>query len=113
MPVPLSFGRYLRRGFNQAVELGRPLAARTGARFVPELLYRSRGGPAQSALAPADRRRNVSGAFTAARRITARHAALVDDVVTSGATLVAAAAALREAGVEQISAVVLATAWET
>lgn len=111
VPVPLGAGRYLRRGYNQAVELSRPLAKRTGARFVPELLYRCKGGPAQSALPPGERRRNMRGAFAATRRIASRHAVLVDDVMTSGATLVAAAAALRTAGIERISAVVLASAW--
>lgn len=112
VPVPLHPWRALRRGFNQADDL----ASRLGPP-VWRILHRTRGGPPQSALAGAERRANVAGAFAirygvrlvAARRRTAA-VVLVDDVMTTGATLDACAQALRRAGVRQVAALTLARA---
>ena len=120
VPVPLHRGRLRRRGYDQALELARPLAAALALPLRTDLLCRVRATTAQSELDAAARRRNLLGAFTAnARTPPARappmrtvpaHVALVDDVMTTGATLHAAATALHQAGVARVDAWVCARA---
>ena len=109
LPLPLSGQRLRERGFNQALELARRLAPEKTA---AHLLLRLRDTPAQSALPLAERLRNVRGAFAVdplhAARLRGKHVLLLDDVMTSGATLHAAAHALREAGAAHITGLVLA-----
>lgn len=109
LPLPLSRERLRQRGFNQALELARHLAP---LKIDTRLLVRVRDTPAQSALPRAARLRNVRKAFGVApgreRQIEGRRVVLVDDVMTSGATLFAAAQALREAGAAHITGLVLA-----
>lgn len=111
LPMPLSAQRLRARGFNQAFELARRLAP---AKADPALLLRIRDTAPQSALAREQRLRNVRGAFAVEplRRgeIAGARVALVDDVMTSGASLHAAASALRQAGAQHITALVLARA---
>jgi predicted amidophosphoribosyltransferase len=101
VPVPLHSRRQRARGFNQAEVLARAIGAEVGLPVRPGLLRRRRATLQQARFGGDDprRRRNVAGAF-AARPPTGDlvRAALVDDLVTSGATLAAAAAALRDAG---------------
>jgi ComF family protein len=109
LPIPLASGRLRERGFNQALELARRMApGKTDA----NLLLRTRETPAQSGLARAERLRNLQGAFAVeplrADQMRGRRIVLVDDVMTSGASLFAAAEALRLAGAAHITAVVLA-----
>jgi ComF family protein len=109
LPMPLSTTRLRERGFNQALELARRLApAKTDA----TLLLRTRDTPPQSALTRAERLRNLRGAFALeplrADAVRGRRIVLVDDVMTSGASLFTAAAALRAAGAAHITALVLA-----
>ena len=106
VPVPLHLSRLRRRGYDQALELARPLAR---ALRLPMLagLRRTRATAAQSELDAAARRRNLRAAF-AARGTLPAHVALVDDVMTTGATLQAAARALRRAGVARVDAWVCA-----
>ena len=109
LPMPLSRERLRERGFNQALELARHLAP---AKVDAELLLRLRDTPAQSALPRAARLRNVQGAFGAVpgreQAIRGRRLVLVDDVMTSGASLYSAAQALHAAGAAHITALVLA-----
>lgn len=109
LPMPLARGRLAARGFNQALLLARQLG---GAKADPHLLLRLRETGPQAALDRAARQRNVQGAFGVeplrAQELRGRHAVLVDDVMTSGASLHAAARALRLAGAARVSAVVLA-----
>ncbi len=109
LPVPLSRERLRQRGFNQALELARQLAP---AKTAADVLLRLRDTPAQSSLPRAARLRNVRDAFGVApgraRDIQGRRLLLVDDVMTSGASLYTAARALREAGAAHITALVLA-----
>ena len=109
LPVPLSPGRLRQRGYNQALLLARRL---DGARVHAQMLLRTRDAEAQSHLTRAERLRNLRGAFALdplqARQVAGRRVLLVDDVMTTGATLHAAAAPLREAGARHITAMVLA-----
>ncbi|WP_313233286.1 ComF family protein [Stenotrophomonas acidaminiphila] len=106
VPVPLHLSRLRRRGYDQALELARPLGR---ALQLPVLagLHRTRATPPQSALDAAARRRNLRQAFAARGRLPT-HVALVDDVMTTGATVQAAARALRRAGVVRVDAWVCA-----
>ena len=109
VPVPLHHARLRRRGYDQALELARPLARSLGLPFRRDLLRRVRQTGAQSRLDKRHRRRNLAGAFVAeALQALPRHVVLVDDVMTTGATLHAAAAALHLAGVERVDAWVCA-----
>jgi len=106
VPVPLHLSRLRRRGYDQALELARPLA-RTLRLPLLAGLRRTRATAAQSELDAAARRRNLRATF-AARGTLPAHVALVDDVMTTGATLHAAARALRRAGVVRVDAWVCA-----
>lgn len=109
VPVPLHRARLRRRGFDQALELARPLAQALGLPLLDAALVRTHATDAQSRLDAAHRRRNLRDAF-AVRPGAAlpAHVVLVDDVMTTGATLQAAARALRRAGVAQVEAWVCA-----
>jgi ComF family protein len=109
VPMPLSRERLAERGFNQALELARSLAPH---KLRADLLLRIRHTPAQAELGLAARLRNVNGAFAVdpllAAQVRGSRLALVDDVMTSGASLFAAASVLRQAGAAHITALVLA-----
>ncbi|WP_372017022.1 ComF family protein [Pseudoxanthomonas sp. 10H] len=108
VPVVLHQRRLRGRGYDQALELARPLAAILRLPLRTDLLRRVRDTPAQSQLDAAARRRNLRGAFEVAGGDLPAHVALVDDVMTTGATLHAAAIALRRAGVARVDAWVCA-----
>jgi predicted amidophosphoribosyltransferase len=107
VPVALHARRLRERGFSPPALLARAIARQVGARFEPVLLERVRDTPSQTGLNRRARRRNVAGVFRARRRAPAR-VWLVDDVVTTGATLVSAARALRGAGAREICALAAA-----
>jgi ComF family protein len=106
--VPLHPARLRSRGYDQALELARPLARALSLPLRTDLLRRVRATEAQSSLHAAERLRNLEGAFAgsegARRRALPAHVALVDDVMTTGATLHAAADALLHAGVARVDA---------
>jgi ComF family protein len=103
LPVPLHPRRLRARGFNPACVLGRQLARGLGMSFDPVALVRVRDTPSQTGLDARARRRNVAGAFRWARRSPPpARIWLVDDVVTTGSTLSAAARALRRAGAREV-----------
>lgn len=112
LPVPLSPARLQARGYNQAWELCRRVAARAGVEARHDLLQRLVDAPTQAGLDRAARLRNLRGAFhvppRAASMLRGAHVALVDDVMTTGATLSEAANALRRAGAARIDAWVVA-----
>jgi ComF family protein len=116
VPVPLHRSRLRERGYNQALELVRPLAATRRIPVAESLLRRTRATPAQANLDAATRRRNLRGAFefhaSALGGIAPAgvHVALVDDVMTTGTTLRECARVLRRAGIGRIDAWALARA---
>lgn len=101
LPVPLHWWRRLRRGFNQAAELARELGRCTGLPVDQRVLRRVRHTPQQSRLGALARRRNLRGAFTVAPHHY-RHVALLDDVVTTGATAGQLVRLLKASGVERV-----------
>lgn len=107
VPVPLHWTRRLARGYNQAERIARPLAGRLGLPLIPAL-RRSRSTPPQTSLGKERRIANLRRAFRVADPSEVRdlRLLLVDDVATTGATLDAAAAALRGAGAGAVTAVV-------
>jgi ComF family protein len=114
LPLPLSTQRLAWRGFNQAWELASALKIQSACQASADsaLLLRIRHTQPQSELKRSARLENVKGAFAVAplraAQLKNRRVVLVDDVMTSGASLLAAADALRQSGVREVSAVVLA-----
>lgn len=105
VPVPLAPSRARERGYNQSELLARQLGAHWNVAVV-EALVRSRATETQTRLTPGDRLRNVAGAFATVpggEDLTGRHVVLVDDVITTAATLNACAKALHEGGARIIS----------
>jgi ComF family protein len=108
LAVPLSDRRQRERGFNQAFEIARVVARRHAVPLMRRTLARVRGGPPQQSLPLAQRRSNVHGAFALRMPLAVRCAAVVDDVMTSGATLQEIAQVLKRAGLEQVVNLVVA-----
>jgi ComF family protein len=107
-PVPLAFERHAERGFNQAHEIARRLAAACGKPLRADILLRTRHTAAQMDLALAERRRNVRGAFVARGELAKMSIVVIDDVMTTGATLDEIAAALKRAGAARVTNLVVA-----
>lgn len=110
VPIPLHRRRLRQRGYDQAQELARPLSRRFGLPLASDWLIRPKATGAQSRLDKSARQRNLSGAFVVrqGRFKPPQEVILIDDVMTTGATLTAAAEALREAGVSRVRAWVCA-----
>ncbi|MEO1243682.1 MAG: ComF family protein [Pseudomonadota bacterium] len=111
-PAPLHQRRLLARRYNQSAILAKWVANYSGARFAPDLLTRIRATPPQKNLSADARKRNVAGAFAISKNgaalITNAHIVLIDDVLTTGATLSACARALKKAGAARVDALLLA-----
>ncbi len=101
IPVPLHWWRQWRRGFNQAEEIGKELGQLTGLPCDSNLLRRFKATPQQTALSAGQRRRNLRGAFRI-RPHQYNHVALLDDVVTTGATAGQLSRLLHESGVTKV-----------
>lgn len=109
-PVPLGPRRLAERGYNQALEIAKPLARSLGVALHPRLTARVRETTAQSSVAPEQRQRNIAGAFAVPdpALVRGRHIGIVDDVMTSGGTLDELAATLKRHGAARVSNLVFA-----
>lgn len=96
--VPLSAARLRERGYNQSLEIARHL----GGRLEIDACRRERDAPPQAGLDREARRRNVRGAFRCRRSFAGERVAVVDDVMTTGATLDELARTLKEAGAQSV-----------
>ncbi len=105
--VPLSRQRLAERGFNQSLEIARPLSKTTGIVLMPQLLERTRETRMQASLPPPERQRNVRHAFAITadmqQIIAGKHLAVLDDVMTTGATLAEIAALLKRHGAARVT----------
>ena len=102
VPMPLHPARLAERGFNQSAEIARHLASSTRTPILVQAATRLRATLPQANLAHAERARNVRNAFRATVDLRGVRVAVVDDVMTSGATLGALAAALKHAGASRV-----------
>lgn len=110
VPVPLHWRRQLQRGFNQSVEIARPVAGALDIPIVAGLVKRRVHTPPQVGLSPAQRRGNIRRVFELTTKPLPRSAAIIDDVITSGSTVTELARCLRAAGVEHVQVWALARA---
>ncbi len=108
LPVPLHPSRIRERGYNQALELARPIARQLRLPIDTRSCHRVRKTAAQSELNTELRHKNVRNAFAASKQLPAKHIAIVDDVVTTGHTINELAKVLRQAGAERIDVWVVA-----
>ena len=115
VPVPLHRRRLAARRFNQAALLSGALAHLSGRPHAPLMLARVKATPKQKGMSPQARRKNVAGAFAVRRGQSAQgaHVLLIDDVLTTGATLLGCASALRHAGAASVEALTLARVLKT
>ncbi len=102
IPVPLFSRRLRQRGFNQSVELAKPVAKLTGLPLELDLLERVKQTESQTALDAKKRRKNIKGAFRVVKDIPYQHVAIIDDVVTTGSTVNEIARVLKRAGVKHV-----------
>lgn len=103
IPLPLAPARLTERGFNQALELARPLAARRRIRLEARAVRRIRNTPPQVQLPWKERARNIQGAFVCGLPLTGLRVAVVDDVMTTGASLDEMARVLKGAGAAHVT----------
>lgn len=109
LPVPLHFARHALRGFNQAVELCKPLARRTGLPLLTTA-KRIRYTRPQTGLDANARRQNLTNAFVHHGRLRCRRPLIVDDVMTTGETCARLADVLLQAGAESVGVLTVARA---
>jgi ComF family protein len=116
VPVPMHRSRLLRRRYNQAAEIARPLCAMSGRPYLPDALVRRRDTDSQGGKSATGRRRNVAAAFAVPEprrhRVIGRKVLLIDDVLTTGATAEGCARALLAAGATQVTLAVVARVTE-
>lgn len=110
IPMPLAPGKLAERGFNQALEIARVVAARTGIPLLPYACRKVVETPSQAALPWDQRAKNVRRAFVCDADLRGKRIAVVDDVLTTGATLNELARVLRKAGAVEVVGWVVARA---
>ena len=112
VPVPLHWSRFLKRRYNQAALLGASVSKITSIKQIPDMLVRHKRTPAQKGLSRSERLENQRGAIKINKRlqpvIKGSNVLLIDDVMTTGATLSACAEACKEAGSADVNVLVFA-----
>lgn len=110
VPVPLHFTRQARRGYNQALWLAAALSRQTRRPVMKDVLIRTKSTPPQGIMNNTARRKNVSGVFAVSNpdKIRNKRLVIIDDVFTTGATVDACAAVLKQAGARHVSILTLA-----
>ena len=102
LPMPLHATRLRQRGFNQALELARPLARAFALPLETRRVQRQRNTPPQSDLKQQARKQNIRNAFKVNGKLPYRHVAILDDVITTGSTVNELAKILKQCGVEYV-----------
>lgn len=110
LPVPLHWRRCIARGFNQSLEIAKVVGTRLAIPVDRGIVRRVRATPAQAGLPAKQRRRNLRGAFLVLQDPPWKRVAIVDDVVTTGATARAISRVLRRAGIEEVQVWAIARA---
>jgi ComF family protein len=110
LPVPLGRARFIKRGYNQALELATHLARELAIPLHTDVLVRARDTREQAGLDRKARRKNLRNAFALVRPLPAAHVAIVDDVVTTGSTANEIARVLKRAGAEKVEVWAIARA---
>jgi len=103
IPVPLHTTRLKERGYNQALEIARPISKKLNIPIDIKSCQRIRATKAQASIPSEERKQNMRNAFAVTQEISYQHVAILDDVTTTGHTITALAKTLRQAGVKQIS----------
>ena len=111
IPVPLGKNRLKERGYNQVALVARPLAYEVGLDYSPGALWKARETRSQVGLTISQRQENVQGAYQAdAQVVKYRSIVLMDDVATTGSTILACTEALLSAGAKEVYAITIARA---
>ena len=110
LPVPLHDSRLRQRGFNQSIEISRVLTKKTAIPIEFDVVVRHRSTPAQTGLDASQRKRNIKGAFSIEQPLNYGHVLIVDDVMTTGATVNELARVLKKSGVERVGVLSIARA---
>ena len=110
VPVPLHPRRVTERGFNQARELARPISKGLNIKICPDVIERFRNKPPQTTLSRKQRLKNTRGTFRVRDNLPKGHILIVDDVMTTGATVNELARILKHEGVERVDIITLARA---
>lgn len=110
-PIPLGRGRYRERGYNQAALLAKPVANKLNINYRPKIVYRWRETQSQVNLTFSERKNNVNGAFKADSDLAlGKRILIIDDITTSGSTLISCAESLIDAGAKTVYGVTVARA---
>jgi ComF family protein len=110
MPVPLHSRRLRSRGYNQSIEIARVISGKEGIAIDRTSLIRQRSTSTQTGLDARSRLKNIKGAFRLNKKISYRHVLIIDDVVTTGATVNEIARLLKKNGVEEVGVLSFARA---
>lgn len=108
LPMPLHPGRLKERGFNQSLEIAKPISRWLDIPLAADACQRTRDTPTQTGLKWKERRRNVRGAFACDLDLSGKKIAILDDVMTTGATLNEISRVLKACGASEVSAWVVA-----
>jgi ComF family protein len=108
VPMPLHPSRLRERGFNQAMEIARSVSRCCGAALLPEACKRIKNTPSQTGLPWKEREKNIKNAFTCEASFVGKHIVILDDVLTTGATLNELAKVIRQHGAIEVTGWIIA-----